>query len=143
MPLTVFARQKADLSRELTDKIGHLMKGVAADPFLLYEVVAGGQMHFRNTFLREFAGYPVDGNLADLVFGFFCQQVVKRHPGGETAERTAADYLDAAEVKSPPTAEEIERSWVHEVFSSEDGRRTNYIDGAGMAGQDHKVIVKN
>ena len=47
-----------------------------------------------------------------------------------------------------PSAEEIERSWVHEVFSSEvfsseDGRREHYRDGAGMAGQDRPVIIRN
>ena len=144
MALTVFSRrQKRQIAHTLKDTIRELMLGVAGDPFLLYEVVAAGPFFFRQTFLRTFRAYPVNDHLADLIFKFFCDQVVRRHPGGENAQQTATDVLDGMDVKAPPTAQEIERSWVHEVFSSEGGRRANYLDGAGMAGQDHKVIIRN
>jgi hypothetical protein len=133
--------RQSRLSADTQVKIRELMLGVAGNPVMLYEIVAGGPSHFRIAFLHSFSGLAVDHNVADLIFRFFCEQVARRHPDAESPKVAASQWLDAVEVTSPPTEAEIEASWVHEVFSNEDGRRAAYKDGAGMAGQDHKVLI--
>src|SRR5262245_49717112 len=118
---TVFSRtpQGENLKNETNRKIRELMMGVAGQPLTLYQVVAGGPVFFRQNFLHAFRGLAVDDHIANMVFMFFCEQVVKRHPAaGETAKQIATTVLDAAEVPSPPTQAEIDHAWVHEVASA-------------------------
>lgn len=140
--MDVFSRRKRDnLRATLDQKIRALMIGVAAQPILLTEVVAGGPQMFRIGVIREFhgAGLPMDEHTADLIFRFFCQKVMDLCGPTDNPQAAAGHYLDRVEVKSPRTDAEIEASWVHEVFSQEEGRRL-YKDGPGMAG-DSKVIL--
>lgn len=131
--------QRRQKGEETKEAIGFLMKGIAASPQALMDVVARGPFEFRLRFLREMRGYAVNDDIANSVYAFFCQQVVNM-TGLADAQDAAGQYLDKVEVKTAPTQAEIDASWVHEVFSSEDGRRHMYQDGAGMAGES-KVII--
>lgn len=130
-------RASEGLKARTMAQVDHIMKGIASDPVALLEVVAGGPYDFRLRLLRESRGLALNENIADMMFRFFCEKVVARW--GPDAD--PGKILDKYEVKSPLTDDEIERSWVHEVFSTEDGRRMFYQDGAGIAGSDHRVVI--
>jgi hypothetical protein len=96
-----------------------IMLGIAANPIVLLETVAAGPFQFRVRFIREglSLGMAVDETVANAVFHFFSEQVVKRY--GQTAGRV----LDQLDIRTPPTEKEIEDAWVHDVESSYDAKR--------------------
>jgi hypothetical protein len=118
------ARRKATM-----DAIGHMMTGIAANPITLMEVVAAGVFTFRQRFLREMRGFAVDANVADSVFRFFCHKVTQQHGLHLDPHVVAGAYLDAVEIHTGPTQEEIDNAWEVEIHSSEDAMRLFY-DGS-------------
>lgn len=133
-----------DLRTRTDQMIRNLMLGIGSNPITMLEIVSAGPFEWRTNFLREFGPpkFAVDEHVAMLIFRFFCQRVVNQFGAVslDDAGATASAYLDGYAPPTPPTEKEIEDAWVHEVFSSEDGRRTCYENGPGMAG-DMKVIV--
>ena len=123
---------KDELKRATKANVSQVMKTIIANPIRLAEVVAGGHLHWRRTFLRGMSGLPVDDDIADRLFGFFCQAFLRRFPGTtpESDPRAlAGQYLDQVEVPSPPTEAEIEASWEHTCESSPEAKRLFYRDG--------------
>jgi hypothetical protein len=99
-----------------------LMKSIAGDTPTLLSVVAGGEMCWRNHCLSVCRGLAVDERIADGLFAFFADQVVRRFG----RERSAGQLLDSLEVSSPPSQREIDHAWEVESSSSEEGRRFFY-----------------
>lgn len=95
-----------------------LTADILSDELLLAEVLAGGRLNWRNTFLREFRGLPVDAECADLLWRLFSQEFKRKF--GNVRPRV---ILDTANVPTPLTEREIEDSWVIENASSDDARR--------------------
>lgn len=98
--------------------IGKLMRTVLDSEILLLEVVAGGEFNWRNTFMREFRGLPVDDQIPKLLWDLFLQEFKEKF-----GTQRPKDVLDSVHVETPPTEKEIEESWVHESASSDDARR--------------------
>ena len=119
--------RREQLIRDTNESINHLMLGISAQPMVLVYTVASGPEMFRQQFLREYRGFLVDRNIADNVFRFFCEQVVRRW--GTTPPKVILTDLEKAH-KSPPTQEEIDRAWRVDIASSEDGMARFYEGGA-------------
>lgn len=97
-----------------------------ADQVALLECVAGGFEHFRYWMRRLFP--QVTREETREAFAYLCYAVQRRW-GGVPAGRV----LDALEVVSPPTPEEVARAWRVESASSEEGRRWLYGGEAPQA----------
>ena len=137
---------KQRLAHETNMKIRELMIGIASQPVTMLEIVAAGPYVFRQRFLDDFRGMPVDGNVADMVFKFFCEKVVAFYgePNADVdkavdqAGKLAGKALDKVELPTPLTEEEIEKSWKLEIASSVDAMEQSYKgsarvrDGADM-----------
>lgn len=95
-----------------------LTADVLSDELLLAEVLAGGEMNWRNAFLREFRGLPVDVECANLLWRLFKQEFKRKFGNVRPSV-----ILDTANVPTPLTDKEIEDSWQHESASSTDARR--------------------
>lgn len=119
--MDVFARRAENnrLKVHTGDWVRHIMLGLSANPITLLTVVADGPFNFRRKFIAEglSMGMAVDENVANGVFHFLSEQVVRRYG------QPAGKVLDQIEVKTPPTEQEIEASWVHEVESSYEAKR--------------------
>lgn len=100
------------------DQINRLTKEVLTDDLLLAEIMAGGQLNWRNSFLREFRGLPVDGECAELLWRLYRQEFKRKFGNVRPGV-----ILDTANVPTPLTDREIEDSWVVDNASSDDARR--------------------
>jgi hypothetical protein len=133
-----FAQQLAARS---SDGIEQFRQHILSDDLLLCEVVAGGKF----TWMREFFNYtrangfvaPTD--VGEQLYVHFCEQVRRRFNAGETdPKKVAGMVLDKAEVKTPLTELEKDRSWKIETEASEDGFRSRY----GPAGDPNAELDK-
>jgi hypothetical protein len=97
---------------------------ILANTPLLLEVVARGPAEWRSNFMHAHRGLAVNEGMADHLFRFFADHVVRRFG----REHSANELLDAMEitVDRPPTQREIDESWEIESHSSEAGRRYFY-----------------
>jgi hypothetical protein len=136
MPALHFSRptRKDKLKVETLHAINSTMSSVAGDTPTLLAVVAGGPAEWRNRFMSVTRGLAVNEDVADKLFAFFANQVVKRYG----RELSAGKLLDSLEVISPPTDKEIADSWEVESSSSEEGRRFFY----GPDGHPEELIKK-
>lgn len=124
-----------DRRREATlYAIQSTMMEVSSHTETLLSVVAGGPQNWRNVFLNTCRGLAVNGDIADRIFAFFCEQVQLRY--GHYAN--AGQILDRLELPSvhKPSQREIDESWEVESFSSEAGRRYFY----GPDGHPEQII---
>ena len=118
------ARERAELQAQ----ISRVMAMVANDDLNLLECVGAGPAHWRTVFLRAFQGWPVNADVADRVFHFFCLKVQEKW--GQTPVNR---LLDSMEVRTPPTQREIDEAWVVDSASSDEGRRYCYgVDGSPL-----------
>lgn len=95
------------------------MDDVLGDEKLLAYIVAGGKQNYINTFLKEFRAFKgIDRDMPEMLWKLFLAEWGKKfgklHPGR---------YLDSLEVRTPPTAKEIEDAWEIDSASSDEARR--------------------
>lgn len=117
-------------------KVRELMMQVASEPFVLCEVVAGGELLWRNACHAAFRGYPITDDIADRMFAFFCGAVQALFGANGTeafkseeleAAAIAGDFLDSCSpLPGAPTREEVMKGWTIEDASSEEAKRQEY-----------------
>jgi len=135
-----FAQQLAEKSAA---GIEAFRQHILSDDLLLCEVVAGGKF----TFMREYLtytranGYVAPIEVGERLYDHFCEQVRRRFNAGETdPKKVAGMVLDKAEVKTPLTQLEKDRSWKIESEASEDGFRSRYGPGGDPNAELDKVM---
>ena len=93
-------------------------------------IVAAGAYDFRRWFTKDMhiggerSRLPLH-DLANVTFRFFDQLWKRTHPGV-----TAAQFLDAVHIASPPTTREINDAWTLEIGSDEQAMAKNYEGSA-------------
>lgn len=115
--------------------IRKLMADIASDHIMLSEVVAGGNMKWRNEMHAAFRPLPLTDDLCDRVFLFFCGAVQALLGVGTAfnsehveAAAIAGEFLDKVEPILPPTAAEVDAAWTIEDASSEAAKKEQYGD---------------
>lgn len=95
------------------------MQDVLEDDTLHAFIVGGGKTNYRNTFAREFrACTGIDSEMSEILWDLFVGQWHIKF-----GHRSPKHYLDALEIRRPPTPDEIDKAWVHESASTDDARR--------------------
>lgn len=125
------AAKSADEVKRHDQQIDKVMYDIAADPWVLCEVVGRGPAQWRRSFIDTMraAGFPlVDEEVADRVFHFFCLRVQQLANSPLPAPQLAGHFLDKLHVPSSrvPTIEEIAASWELESASSPSGQAFAY-----------------
>jgi hypothetical protein len=124
--------RSADEVRRHDTAIARVMTDIAADPWVLCEVVGRGPLQWRSAFVDAMhsAGLPLaTDEIADRLFAFFCLQLQKLAHSDDRPQTLARHYLDHMEVEEPPhipTEREIADSWELESASSDEGQRFAY-----------------
>jgi len=97
------------------------IQDTVTDDLQLLEVVGGGPFQFRVRFIKAFPAGMVDETIANHVFAFLSDVVVRKFGDAHTTK----ELLDSLEVvqHAPPTAQEIADGWQIESASSEEARR--------------------
>lgn len=135
----VFKSMKSELTPAQLSrlKIREVMNVIASEPFLLCEVVAGGESHWRRIAADAFKGVPFSDEIADQMFLFFCGavQALFGAGGSETfqsehveAAAIAGDFLDSCAPVTPVSDEDIRKGWTIEERSSHEHQRQQYGD---------------
>jgi hypothetical protein len=116
---------KPELAAIVSAEVRKLMLGALNDELFWAEMAAAGPFHFRAAFTKQFrALFPELGacdTVADVVHRFLTEKWKDTHPGV-----TPGMWLDNVRVISPPTQDEIDRAWVHEIGSSDAAMRAMY-----------------
>lgn len=112
---------KAPIKHVVMRHVKKFIMDTVTDDLQLLEVVGGGPFQFRVRFIKAFPAGMVDESIANHVFAFLSDQVVRKF--GD--QHTTRELLDSLEVvqHAPPTESEIEESFVIESASSEEARR--------------------
>lgn len=132
------ARSLKDAAKvALKANLNAFLEECKGDPIQHAEVVAGGPSLWRRTLAAELGPYfsknrtGVD-DLANHTFRFLAELWSTRTRSGEWVAQhgmwrpTPGQFLDAVDIPSPPTPEEIEDGWEVEIGSSESAMRTMY-----------------
>lgn len=133
--MDVFAK-RADMANTLeaaTKRALHeMLNTITLDRLLLLEVVAGGRFNWRKHLFKVLNGFLVNDEVANLMFARFEEVVVLHSPWPDLPAKDAAfKELDAyVPPPAPPTEEEIDKAWVHEIGSSEEAMRQMYEGSA-------------
>jgi hypothetical protein len=111
--------------------LDRVMCDIAADPWVLCEVVGRGPFQWRRAFLDAMhaAGFPLtDETVANELFSFFCVRVQQLAGSDAPAQTLAGHFLDQLDVDQPhvPTEHEIAESWELESASTPDGQAFAY-----------------
>lgn len=128
-----------------------IMLDISNDVPLLLEVVGQGPHNFGANLRKAFRPYPISDGIIKAVFNFLSQRVIATLGDPEKAlsdamiedeaRKIAAESLDGLEVPTPPTPEEIARSWKLEDFSSEEHLREEHDrDGRHPVAQFERLV---
>lgn len=137
MSLTVFKRIEKDPKpiQIVKLKVRETLVNIAADPFLLCEVVAGGPALWRQTCLESFRPYPMTDDIADRMFLFLSAAVQAQFGAGAEgfqsehveAAAIAGDFLDSCSpLPGAPTREEVMKAWKIDDASSPEQQAEQY-----------------
>ena len=109
------------IKRRILSEVKKFITTTCADDLQLLETVGTGPIEFRIRFIRAFPNGTVDETIANRVFAFLSEQVVKKF--GDAA--SVSELLDSVEVfdTSPPTEAEIEDAWEFDSATSEEAKR--------------------
>ncbi len=136
LPFRTHGEQLADRTAAEIDGFRQL---ILSDDLLLCEVVAAGKFTWIREYVTRFRGLPAPIDVGERLYEHFCEQVRRRYNAGETdPKKVAGMVLDKAEVKTPATQAEIDRSWRLTTEASEDGFRSRY----GPAGDPQAELDK-
>lgn len=143
MSLSVYKRMKTH--PEAVDivkfKVREVLANIAADPFELCEVVAGGPELWRKTIHAAFRPYPMTDDIADRMYLFLSAAVQAMFgaggsggQGGFTSEHIeaaaiAGDFLDSCSpLPGAPNADDIRKAWKIEDASAPEQQKAQYGD---------------
>lgn len=146
MSRSPFRSVQSDPTVTMKLHIRKLMADIASDHIMLSEVVAGGNLKWRNEMHAAFRPLPLTDDICDRVFLFFCGAVQALLGAGTAfnsehmeAAAIAGEFLDKVEPILPPTPDEVDKAWTIEDASSESAKKEQYGDLAPQEWLDRLV----